>query len=906
MSHICARFARAAIAAPVRARMAPRFTALGTRLAVAAPTVLVLGLGGALLAPAGQANAAVTGHVIFGVAGTTTWTVPAGVTGAIFTLDGGAGGSETTYLGKTSDGGKGGQVSGFLTVTAGQTYTISVGGQGESVQGFYNSAAAGGTGGLGGGGDGGSGDDPGAGGGGASDVILDNNALFMAAGGGGAVGSSDQTSPGGDGGGLSGGDGSVFLAEAQYGSARGGTQTQGGAVGRNDDATGESQGYFGLGGHGGSANPTEPQTNGGGGGGGGLYGGGGGGSSGGGGGSSYLNADASKTSDTSGVNTGGGYVNIDYGAIDTPTLQLPGGMSVTAGQPFAYQVHADGWPTPDIVAVGGSLPSWLTLAPDGTLSGTTTKAGLYSFRLAAEGPSGETSYDSSVDVLPATGHLTIDGITPTTVVGTQFAGTAVGHWADEYGNGIGGVSFFPELLTDGPTATFENGTDATQAVSSGDGHFYIGVVTAGPTPGNLDLAVAYAPFQYARVHLTITPANAQAQFGSDDPPPATVDTPYAFVVPTSGWPTPSVSLIAGTLPPGLTLAADGTLSGTPTTAGSYSISLMASNGFGNPATRTTIVKVDAPAPGAPTIGSATAGNTSATVSFTPPASHGSSAITGYTVTATDTTTAANGGQTATGMGSPITISGLTNGNAYTFTVTARNSSGNGPASNPSNTVTPTAPLTVTTTSLANGTVGGRYTATLTAAGGVSPYTWSLAPGNSLPAGLTLHADGTITGSPTTVGARSVTVTVTDAANPARTATHAFTLTVNPAPRRADLAVSNVHQGNFVSGKSGLYRLNVTNTGTATTTGPTTLTETLPRGLSYTLAYGSGWTCRSAAATGTCTHTGALAPSATSSVMVLVHITAPVATIITTTATVAPTDTTPTDNTSTDRVTVSRR
>jgi hypothetical protein len=168
----------------------------------------------------------------------------------------------------------------------------------------------------------------------------------------------------------------------------------------------------------------------------------------------------------------------------------------------------------------------------------------------------------------------------------------------------------------------------------------------------------------------------------------------------------------------------------------------------------------------------------------------------------------------------------------------------------------------------------------------------------------LHADGTMRGTPTAAGTRSVTVT--DAATPARTATHALTLAVKPAPRRADLAVSNTHQGNFVSGHSGWYRLSVTNTGTAATTRATTVTEILPRGLSYTWAYGRGWTCRHTGTTGTCIHIGALAPSATSSVMVLVQITAPVATTVTTTATVTPTDTTPADNTSTDRVTVRRR
>ena len=86
------------------------------------------------------------------------------------------------------------------------------------------------------------------------------------------------------------------------------------------------------------------------------------------------------------------------------------------------------------------------------------------------------------------------------------------------------------------------------------------------------------------------------------------------------------------------------------------------------------------APGAPTAVSATAGDGSATVTWTAPV-NGGSPLTRYTVTpliggiaqaAVDVT------------GSPLptstTVTGLTNGTAYTFTVTATNAIGTGPAS----------------------------------------------------------------------------------------------------------------------------------------------------------------------------------------------------------------------------------
>jgi Dockerin type I domain len=127
----------------------------------------------------------------------------------------------------------------------------------------------------------------------------------------------------------------------------------------------------------------------------------------------------------------------------------------------------------------------------------------------------------------------------------------------------------------------------------------------------------------------------------------------------------------------LTLPTDGVLSlnrgaGTTMTSGTNSPT--------NFAGVTGSIAPSASPPGAPTIGTATAGQNQASITFLAPANNGGSAITGYTATC--------GSQSATGTASPITVSGLTAGVAVTCSVTATNAAGTGPASAASNSVIP--------------------------------------------------------------------------------------------------------------------------------------------------------------------------------------------------------------------------
>ena len=202
--------------------------------------------------------------------------------------------------------------------------------------------------------------------------------------------------------------------------------------------------------------------------------------------------------------------------------------------------------------------------------------------------------------------------------------------------------------------------------------------------------------------------------------------------------------------------ADGAISGTPTTTGTFNFAVEASND-GEPAlSASNSLSITVVQPVAITTLALPNGVTNAVYSMTLTAAGGSLP---YTWSKTS-------GSLPPGLelsGGVISGTPTTTG---TFNFVVQVSDGGTPVLSASNSlsVTIVRPVAITTLALPNGVTNEVYSAKLTAAGGTLPYAWSLTDG-SLPPGLTL-ADGAISGTPTTTGTFNFAVEASDSGEPA--------------------------------------------------------------------------------------------------------------------------------------------
>jgi hypothetical protein len=411
------------------------------------------------------------------------------------------------------------------------------------------------------------------------------------------------------------------------------------------------------------------------------------------------------------------------------TITPPFLLSSQAGTPYLQALAVSGGSAPYRFALSdGALPPGLTLSPAGVISGTPSREGFFGFTITATDARGRSS--SQFYFLTT---LTPIGLGPQALLTGK-----VGSTYRQVLSASGGVAPYTFAVTDGSlppglTLGADGVLDGTPTVDGGSG-FTITATDARGISGSRFYSMFIAQA------LAISPIFL---------PQTTIDSDYAVTLTASGGTAPySFAITFGDLPPGLTLSADGLLSGTPTTQGFFSFGVTATDAAGltgiqyyNLAITAPLIAISPPSLPDGNIGGAYQQQLSASGGTGP-----------YVFVATDLLP----------PGLLLTPAGLlhgtpTAGGSFDFVVTAFDARGfaGGQLYNLS-----IAPFTISPATLPGAIVGTPYSQQLTANGGVEPYIF-LDVSMFSPPGLTLSRDGLLSGTPTGEGFFGIDMLVVD-------------------------------------------------------------------------------------------------------------------------------------------------
>ncbi len=456
------------------------------------------------------------------------------------------------------------------------------------------------------------------------------------------------------------------------------------------------------------------------------------------------------------------------GPLAVAVPSLPSG---TEGQSYEAALEATGGITPYVWSIAsGSLPTGMTLNAAGELSGIPTASGTFTF--TASTTDAATPPDTAADTLT----LVITPAAPLAIVGTTLQpGTAGDHYEGTL-NATGGVGPY--------TWTLASGSLPIGLVLDSDGEVSGYVADAGTysfTAAATDSGYPSPEVTFARISLTFGPALPL----SVQPTTLQVGTegqPYKAVLTASGGVGPDTwAVLSGELPGGLTLQSNGVLTGQPTTSGTYSFKVEATDSA-QPTPEVAYANIGVTISGAGylyvegwnPLATATEGE-SYTASLA-----ASGGVAPYAWSILSGTLPAGLSLDPSGKLSGVpTVSGM-----FSFTAEATDSSTPTPESAQAAltlSVSPATPIEISTTSLPSATEGEPFGAQLAAMGGIAPYSWAVVSG-TLPEGLSLSSAGSFIGSPTAVGTYTFSVGVTDSLGHAPSPpTVALTLQVDPAP-----------------------------------------------------------------------------------------------------------------------------
>lgn len=462
-------------------------------------------------------------------------------------------------------------------------------------------------------------------------------------------------------------------------------------------------------------------------------------------------------------------------ALSITTATLPNG---NVGSAYTQTLQAQGGKSPvTFEVVSGMLPPGLTLeAATGRISGTPTASGPVTVSFGAR--------DGNGALVSKSFTFSIFANAPPTVATTTLPNAVVGL---SYSHNLVAADGAPPYTWTVSSGTLNAGLSLAQS----------GAITGAATssgPASFQVTVIDANGQSASKALTLT-AYPELVISTAALPENYVGQAYTTTLSASGGQTPySWTVVGGSLPAGVTLTSSGILSGTPTSAGSYGVTIGVTDASGQSPNRAYTLTIFS----LPTLTTTALADGVVGVNYSQPltATGGKAPLT-YAITAG----ALPAGLSLVGS----TIAGTPSATANATLVLAVTDA-NGKTDSKTLTLNVFQTLTITSGTLPDPYVGSSYSQTLTAAGGSSPYTWSIASG-TLPAGLTLAADGTLSGSPTTAGSSTVTVKVTSSNNATATKTMTFVVRAPPSITTTSLTDGYVGQAyslslNATGGKSG--------------------------------------------------------------------------------------------------------
>ena len=491
-----------------------------------------------------------------------------------------------------------------------------------------------------------------------------------------------------------------------------------------------------------------------------------------------------------------------FAQLTLPSASLPQGV---VSQSYFASISTLGSNGPTTWTVtAGSLPPGISLTPlqPTTLefTGTPTAAGNYSFTIRAvdaTGASGSQSYAILVTSL-------------LTVTTTSLQQATVGKTYSQQLEATGGVPpytwilgvYNPGFVKPQPALRFARGRTRPasapgESLPPGLTLSSSGQIAGSPTTSGsytfdvtvFDSSSSFPQYAPGKFTITVNPQSPLVITTASPLPSGAVGKPYSIPLRAQGGEIPYTwTLASGTIPPGLTLGAAGSLTGTPTQAGEYTFSLTLTDLSSNTATGTFTLVIASSfaittqslAPGAVGVAySAQINVTPTTGPYTFGLAQGSALPGGLSLTASSPTPA------GTLSGTPTTP----NTSGFTFTIVATDSANHTASQIYTLVITP-APITITPTSpLRDGTLGTAYSQQLTATGGAGGYVFSIGSG-ALPGGITLSSAGLLSGTPTAAGGFSFTVSVADSKQTTVTQTYQLTIGTPPVSTPTVTGVGN--------------------------------------------------------------------------------------------------------------------